>query len=144
MSVSTTKFIVVILSSISISAPITIFALCTPALSILGRERSVTDISTKLMPCGHFAAKYWSLDVGKQDGSYTYSMQNTRTGTKIDLIGGRLIRANGKHYYKWNNRGTIYQVIWQPSDSEYARVQAFEGGRQVFNKLLKLDYSPCD
>lgn len=138
-----TKLIVVKIATTSIATPVIMLSLVSPSQSIV-KDRSTTDIATKLSPCGHFTGNKWSLEVGKNASGYTYFMQNYRYGTNLDLGGGRLTKVNGKHYYKWNNRGTIYQVTWKPRDSEYARVQAFDQGKQVVNQLLKLDYSPCD
>jgi hypothetical protein len=143
-SMLSTKSIVVKIATISIATPVIMLFLVSPSQSTPVRDRSTTDITTKLYPCGHFMGNKWSLEVGKNERGYTYFMQNSRSSTNLDLAGGRLTKANGTHYYKWNNRGTIYQVIWKPRDSEYARVQAFDGGKQVVNQLLKLDYSPCD
>jgi hypothetical protein len=126
-------------------------SLVITSLFLLSMVRSVrakskpADIAAMTGACGTFLDKNWMLDVGNGRGSsYTYSMKNYRTKKDLILYGGKIARANGKHYYKWNNRGTIYQVTWKPSDPEYARVEAFDRGKQVFNQLLKLDYSDCD
>jgi hypothetical protein len=81
---------------------------------------------------------------GSRGETYAYSMKNSKTKKNLVLQGGKLTKANGKYYYKWNNRGTIYQVTWKPSDAEYARVEVFDRGHKVFNQLLKIDYSDCD
>jgi hypothetical protein len=98
------------------------------------------DITTNA-PTRSFVDNNWGLRIHRTDHTYTYSIKNFKTEKYFELKNGRLTKTNGKHYYKWNNKGTIYQVIWNPNDPDYARVQAFQTGKQVFNQLLKQDES---
>jgi hypothetical protein len=141
---TTTKFIVM-LASLSVLTFLPILMSCAGGWSTPVKDSAVNDIPELLMPCSHFASNDLILEIDRQDGGYVYLMENHRLGTKINLSGGKLTKLNGKHYYKWHNQGTIYQVTWQPRNSGYARVQAFNRGKRVFNQLLKLDgVSGCD
>jgi hypothetical protein len=102
--------------------------------------RYAFDITTNA-PARSFVDNNWGLRIHRTGSTYTYSIKNFQTQKYFELKKGRLIQTNGKHYYKWNNKGTLYQVIWNPNDPDYARVQAFEQGKQIFNQLLKEDDS---
>ena len=99
---------------------------------------SAVDITSEFGE-GLFVKDTWEVKIFK-DGSkgnrYIYS--GKQIGTKgISLGGGRLTKSGGKHFYKWNNSGTVYQVTWQPQDPLYARVQVFDPrGKAIFNKLM--------
>lgn len=96
---------------------------------------------TSNAPARSFVDSNWGLRVYRTGSSYTYSLKNFKTEKYFELKRGRLTKVNGKHYYRWHNRGTIYQVTWNPRDPDYARVEAFQQGKQVFNQLLKQDES---
>jgi hypothetical protein len=143
-----TRFIItsmVVASSLSIS-------MVRPARS-KPNPTDITAMTTGI--CGVFTGNNWGLEVTDDytgvPNHYDYSMtkyesKKNEVITKKNVFsrGGRLTKADGKHYYRWNNGGTIYQVTWKPSDSEYARVEVFERGNKVFNQLLKIGYGDCD
>lgn len=83
-----------------------------------------------------FVKDRWEVRIFKNGNRYIYAgRQSGERG--ISLTGGRLTKAGGKHFYKWNNSGTIYQVTWQPADPLYARVQVFDSrGSEIFNNLM--------
>jgi hypothetical protein len=116
-------------------------AITLPINAQLARAGSrSTDITTNA-PTRSFIDNNWGLRIYRTDRTYTYSIKNFQTEKYFELKNGRLTKTNGKHYYKWHNKGTIYQVIWNPNDPDYARVQAFQAGKPVFNQLLKQDES---
>jgi hypothetical protein len=79
----------------------------------------------------------WEIKVSRDDNGYVYSGKNIVTNTGITLAGGKLRMADGKHFYRWNNSGTVYLVTWQPGDPNYARVQVLgKNGREILNKLM--------
>ncbi|WP_309736071.1 hypothetical protein [Chamaesiphon sp. OTE_75_metabat_556] len=83
-----------------------------------------------------FVKDNWEVKISRDGNRFIYSGgENGKRG--ISLANGRLIRSQGKHFYKWNNAGTIYLVTWQPADPDFARVQVFDaGGSEIFNKLM--------
>jgi hypothetical protein len=84
----------------------------------------------------------WYVTVSRKGNSYIYSAhkQIIASGKKereIRLAKGRLSKAGGKHFYRWQNGGTVYQVTWKPSDPNFARVRVFApGGKEIFNQLM--------
>jgi hypothetical protein len=96
----------------------------------------ITDITTS-PAAGFFNAHPWEIKISKDGNSYIYSGKNIDTKTSISLASGRLTKSQGKHFYKWRNSGTLYQVTWQPTDPMYARLQVFDGrGKTLLNKLM--------
>jgi opacity protein-like surface antigen len=86
---------------------------------------------------GAFGAGYAQLTVTKSAGKYTYKMHDTDTDSTVTLTRGRLTRSSDKHFYEWNDSGTIYRVTWQPADPRYARLQIFDlRNRETFNQLM--------
>lgn len=86
---------------------------------------------------GFFNAHPWNITVSRDDNGYVYAGKNVVTKTGITLAGGKLRMADGKHFYRWNNSGTVYLVTWQPGDPNYARVQVFgKNGREILNQLM--------
>jgi hypothetical protein len=83
-----------------------------------------------------FVKDNWEVKISRDGNRFIYSGgEHGKRG--ISLANGRLIKSGGKHCYKWNNAGTIYQVTWQPADPNFARVQVFDaGGSEIFNKLM--------
>ena len=83
-----------------------------------------------------FVKDNWEVKISRDGNRFIYSGgENGKRG--ISLANGRLIKSGGKHFYKWNNSGTIYLVTWQPADPDFARVQVFDaGGSEIFNKLM--------
>jgi hypothetical protein len=83
-----------------------------------------------------FVKDNWEVKISRDGNRFIYSGgEHGKRG--ISLANGRLIKSGGKHFYKWNNAGTIYQVTWQPADPNFARVQVFDaGGSEIFNKLM--------
>jgi hypothetical protein len=126
-----------ILSVATISLPlVTISSIVEPVRA--ESYASAVDITSQFGE-GLFVKDTWEVKIfkdGNKGNRYIYS--GKQIGTKgISLAGGRLTKSGGKHFYKWNNSGTIYQVTWQPADPLYARVQVFDPrGRQIFNNLM--------
>jgi hypothetical protein len=86
---------------------------------------------------GFFNAHPWEIKIFKDGDSYIYSGKNIDTKTGISLANGRLTKSQGKHFYKWRNSGTIYQVTWRATDPLYARLQVFDRqGKEILNKLM--------
>jgi hypothetical protein len=83
-----------------------------------------------------FIKDNWEVKISRDGNRFIYSGgENGKRG--ISLANGRLVKSGGKHFYKWNNAGTIYLVTWQPADPDFARVQVFDaGGSEIFNKLM--------
>jgi hypothetical protein len=83
-----------------------------------------------------FVKDNWEVKISRDGDRFIYSGgENGKRG--IRLVNGKLIKSGGKHFYKWHNAGTIYQVTWQPADPDFARVQVFDpGGSEIFNKLM--------
>jgi opacity protein-like surface antigen len=83
-----------------------------------------------------FVKDNWEVKIFRDGDRFIYSGgENGKRG--IRLVNGKLIKSGGKHFYKWHNAGTIYQVTWQPADPDFARVQVFDlGGSEIFNKLM--------
>jgi hypothetical protein len=86
----------------------------------------------------------WYVTISKKGGKYIYLAEKEGKVAgkwvqqqKIRLVNGKLTKSGGKHFYKWNNGDTIYQVIWKPSDPEFARIQVLaSGGGEIFNELM--------
>jgi hypothetical protein len=83
-----------------------------------------------------FIKDNWEVKISRNGNRFIYSGgENGKRG--ISLANGRLLKSGGKHFYRWNNSGTIYLVTWQPADPDFARVQVFDaGGSEIFNKLM--------
>ncbi|WP_310421956.1 hypothetical protein [Chamaesiphon sp. VAR_48_metabat_135_sub] len=83
-----------------------------------------------------FVKDRWEIKIFKDGNRYIYA--GGQVGSRgIRLTGGRLTKSGGKHFYKWNNAGTVYQVTWQPQDPLYARIQVFNPrGSEIFNNLM--------
>jgi hypothetical protein len=84
----------------------------------------------------NFSGDGWQIQIVKNSKGYIYSAK--KNGAKeIKIANGKLTKSGGKHIYKWNNSGIIYQVTWRPIDIHYARVQIFDrSGKEIFNKLM--------
>ncbi len=103
------------------------------------------DITTGVVESGQptfLSRDGWYATISKSGNSYIYSGgQKGKPG--IRLTGGKLLyKRAGKHIYSWRNGDTAsYTVTWNPSDPNFARIQAFTGysGKEVFNKLMQAD-----
>jgi hypothetical protein len=102
------------------------------------------DMTTASASKGYFFTDDWEIKISRNGNnygngnSYIYAGRNSKTKDAISLAGGRLIRSEGKHFYKWRNAGTVYLVTWQPDDPNFARLQIFNpSGKEIFNKLMK-------
>ncbi len=128
----------IVLSALAISnvmLPFSAGAIEQPARSQMYASR-LADITTGPGE-GFFNAHPWEIKVSRDDNGYVYSGKNIVTKTGITLAGGKLRTADGKHFYRWNNSGTVYLVTWQPGDPNYARVQVLgKNGREILNKLM--------
>lgn len=115
-------------------------ALISPVIVTAPTRAEIYAQATDITAVGEgrsvFINNDWEVTIGKNGNRYTYASRQTgKPG--IGLSGGRLSRSGGKHYYTWNNRGTVYQVTWQPQDPNYARVRVLDPrGREIFNKLM--------
>jgi hypothetical protein len=85
----------------------------------------------------------WYVTISKNGSKYVYSGQKEgKVGGKwikqkrIRLVNGKLTKSGGKHFYKWNNGDALYQVAWKPSDPDFARIQVFVKGSEIFNELM--------
>jgi hypothetical protein len=133
---------VAVLSSLAITLPLATRSIAQSQfpsdLQVVTPElhARVTDITTG-PGAGFFNAHPWQFKVSKDGNGYIYSGKNIETDRGIRLAGGRVTKAQGKHVYKWNNAGTIYQVTWRVADPMYARLQVFDRqGKALLNKLM--------
>jgi hypothetical protein len=128
----------IVLSALAISTvmlPFSAGAIAQPVSSQMYASR-LADITSGPGE-GFFNAHPWEIKVSRDDNGYVYSGKNIVTNTGITLAGGKLRMADGKHFYRWNNSGTVYLVTWQPGDPNYARVQVLgKNGREILNKLM--------
>jgi hypothetical protein len=85
----------------------------------------------------------WYVTISKNGNKYFYlSQKEGKVAGKwvkqqrIRLVNGKLTKSEGKHFYKWNNGDALYQVVWKPSDPDFARIQVFIRGREIFHELM--------
>ena len=124
-----------VLAILTATVPFSAGAIAQPAPAQMYASR-LADITTGPGE-GFFNANPWEIKVSRDDNGYVYSGKNIVTKTGITLAGGRLRTADGKHFYRWNNSGTVYLVTWQPGDPNFARVQVFgKNGREILNQLM--------
>jgi hypothetical protein len=123
-----------VLSILAISVPLsTVSSIAQPIRAELyAQSVDITSQSGEAL----FVKDRWEIKIFKDGNRYIYS--GGQVGARgIRLTDGRLTKSGGKHFYQWNNSGTLYQVIWQPQDPLYARVRVFDPrGRQIFNNLM--------
>ena len=129
-----------ILSILTISLPLAVVSIAQPVRAELQAEAGDILSITSEGKLAVFVTNSWEVVIAKDVNGYTYSgKKNGRRGIKIS--GGRLIKSGGKHFYKWNNAGTIYQIVWQPTDPHFARLQAFDlRGKEIFNELMSASF----
>jgi hypothetical protein len=119
-----------------------LYAQASDKTSIVGVGQFFKD-EFSLNPSHEHLSK-WYVTISKNGNKYIYLAQKEgKVGGKwvqqqrIRLVNGKLTKSGGKHFYKWNNGDTIYQVIWKPSDPEFARIQVLaSGGGEIFNELM--------
>ncbi len=121
------------LSILAIAAPISAVAAAPKQAEVYIQPPDITNSDAH----GGFGAGYAQLTILKSAGKYTYKMYNSDTESTVTLTRGRLTRSSDKHFYEWNDAGTIYRVTWQPADPRYARLQIFDlRNRETFNQLM--------
>jgi hypothetical protein len=70
------RFIMIRIATILLTTSVIMLGLVDPSQSRSDRDRTTTDITTKLSPCGHFMGNNWSLEVSKQDNGYSQPTSN--------------------------------------------------------------------
>jgi hypothetical protein len=96
---------------------------------IVQSSPSITDYA--------FSDGEWVIKIKRRGRDLIYDGLNTAAGQGIKITGGRKSGTKSRHVYTWRNKGTIYNVIWQPADPTFARVQVSNNGRVVLDKLLE-------
>jgi hypothetical protein len=124
------------LSAIAIS---TLIACATPAIALAPSfTLTARAASNDILPT-YYANNDWSILVERRGGDYVYTGINQHNGKKIVLYGCNVSRRHGRVVYRWQNKGTVYQVSWRSSDSAFARLQVFSpSGRTLINTLVAL------
>jgi hypothetical protein len=98
---------------------------------------SETTIALSDYPDGFFEDDEWSVGIERLNNVYNYQGMNRKTGAKIRLSNGIVSGTKSRRIYTWNSKGTKYRITWQPDDSAFIRLQAFDGGGQeMLNRLL--------
>lgn len=133
----------IILSALSILTIALPLSAVSISQSVRAELHAQADDITALSTGGtsFFVSNDWEVSISRDGNGYIYS--GKKTGKQgITVVGGRLTKSGGKHFYKWNNAGTVYQVTWRPTDPNFARVQAFDrSGREVFNNLMSIYFN---
>lgn len=125
------------LSAIAVSA---LLACATPAIALAPSFTLSARATSNDIPRTEYANQDWLISVRKSGGDYIYTGINQRNGKKIVLYGCNVSRRHDRVVYRWQNKGTVYQVSWRPSESAYARLQVFSPhGKTLINALLVND-----
>ncbi len=125
-------------------AAVLIFSLVTPLLvPIIAPMRAVAQSN---LTVAAFADREWRITVYETSGGdYCYSGYHKRTQKSIALCGVRVSGNPQRRVYTWNNRGTLYQVTWQPRDPNFARILVKTPSGEVLNRVLpRTKYLPSD
>jgi hypothetical protein len=105
----------------------------------------ISAIAQPSLTAAAFADAEWRVTVVPTTDGYTYSGLHKRTKRYIYLTGGNVSGTPERRVYTWNNRGTLYQVTWQPSDPGFARVKVKTPSGEALNRLLpRTKYLPSD
>jgi hypothetical protein len=78
----------------------------------------------------------WLVAVGQNGDDFRYYGVNIKTRDSITLRGAIVSANSQRQIYDWNNGDTRYRVTWRPSDSQYIRLQVFEGRKELLNRRL--------
>jgi hypothetical protein len=79
----------------------------------------------------------WIIKIKRKGRDLIYDGLNTTEGKGIKITGVRKSGTKSRQVYTWRNKGTLYNVIWQPADPTFARVQVKDGSQVVLDKLLE-------
>jgi hypothetical protein len=116
------------------------FALTLPALTLsIAPTASIAAAPAKLE--GYFMDDKVSVEVLSQNGYLTYKGTDLTTGKSISLKRVKIAGSNSRKIYTWSNAGTNYQVIWQPKDPDFVRLQVINpNGSMLTNRLLSREH----
>ena len=78
----------------------------------------------------------WLVAVSQNGDDFRYYGVDVETRDSITLRGAIVSENSQRQIYDWNNGDTRYRVTWRPSDSQYIRLQVFEGGKELLNRRL--------
>jgi hypothetical protein len=128
--------------NIKLFAVIATFALTVPTLSLGMATPSIAAAPAKLQ--GFFVDSKWSVDIMPRDGFLTYRGTNLATNKSLSLKRVKVSGSADRRVYTWSNSGTLYNVIWQPKDPDYVRLQVIQpGGKLVVDQLLARQEDGC-
>ncbi|MEO0688190.1 MAG: hypothetical protein AAFY76_24815, partial [Cyanobacteria bacterium J06649_11] len=97
---------------------------------------SGSNSTSNSFPEGRFANSEWSLNLSRQNNNLFYQAQSLKDSSSLNLQNGRISGSSDRRIYTWNNGAYRYQVIWQPNDADYVRLQVFTPSGEQLNQLL--------
>ncbi|NEP09475.1 MAG: hypothetical protein F6K14_04430 [Symploca sp. SIO2C1] len=93
---------------------------------------------TLTRPLGHFKGNRWLLDLSYENNVYHYKGTEISTGDSLRLTNPQVSGNNNRKIYTWKNGQYKYQVIWQPGDPDFVRLQVFvPNGTKLVDDLLE-------
>jgi WD40 repeat protein len=113
----------------------TILSLATPIIPNLLIPSKVTAIPQ--LPIGTFSNEQWSVSLQYENNTYYYQGRNKQSGNTLNLSGAQLSGTSKRPIYTWRNGGYRYQIVWQPNDPDFVRLQVFaQNDKEILNRLL--------
>jgi hypothetical protein len=113
----------------------TILGLSAPAIADVTFNTSA--LAQARAPLGMFQDSEWSITIRYNRNTLNYYARNLRTDRSLSLRGATVGGNSQRRIYTWINGDHRYQVIWQPSDPDFMRLQVIDpGGTVVLNRLL--------
>ncbi len=93
---------------------------------------------TLTRPLGHFKGNRWLLDLSYENNVYHYKGTEISTGESLRLTNPQVSGNNNRKIYTWKNGQYKYQVIWQPGDPDFVRLQVFvPNGKKLVDDMLE-------
>jgi hypothetical protein len=124
-----------------IFALVALFGLSLPTVMLSATPAAVAQAPEKLQ--GFFMDKDWGISVFLEEGAYKYRGTNNHTSKSIELTRVKIAGTNQRQVYTWQKGSTKYQVVWQPKDPDFVRLQVSENGRMLVNRLLQRQEEGC-
>jgi hypothetical protein len=114
-----------------------ILGISAPAIIDMAIPHQVLAVQKFNYPNNTFSDQEWSVTLNFTNNSYHYYGKHIPKGSSINLSGAVASGTHERQIYTWNNNGTKYQVVWQPNDPNYIRVQVVSRGKVILNRLLQ-------
>jgi opacity protein-like surface antigen len=115
-------------AALTIASISPLLAQAVAPISAVAQQKNLNDAT--------FADVEWRIAVVRDKNGYTYGGFHKQTKRWIYISNGSVSGTPSRRVYTWNNRGTLYQVTWQPADPGFARILVKTPSGEALNRLL--------